>query len=104
MDVTLTQTRIPHPIAQDEEADRRNNSFTAGGLTFTRIPTAGAAKAWECAAAGIRISERPRTGGLWEYVASRSTGTGTHYLRRRDYIRTFVSPAAAARAAVIEWT
>jgi hypothetical protein len=104
MAVSLTESRIPHPIGQDETIDRRDGSFTASRLTFNRVRTAGEAKAWECAATGIRIAARPRNGGLWEYVASRSTEGGTQFLRRRDYIRTFVSPAAAARAAVLEWT
>lgn len=101
--MSLTESRIPHPIGQDETIDRRDGSFTASRLTFNRVRTTGKAKAWECAITGIRIVERPRSGGLWEYVASRSIEGRTHFLRRRDYIRTFVSPAAAARAAVVEW-
>ena len=82
-------------------------SFTVNRLIFVPVARAGAAKAWSCTANGIRISERQREAGrLWEYTANRShrDGSGTQRLERNGYVRTFVSPDAAARAALVEWT
>jgi hypothetical protein len=84
----------------------RASSFSIGTSIFELIPTAGVARAWRCEANGIRISENLRTGRLWEYIATRPSpsGVGTQFLERNCCVRKFVSPATAARAALIEWS
>jgi hypothetical protein len=95
---------LPAKIVADAQACRAS-SFTIGACIFELVTTTGAAKAWHCEALRIRISEGRREGRLWEYVATRPLpGGGRQWLERNGHVRKFVSPAAAARAAINEWS
>lgn len=84
-----------------------SDQIKVGRQVFTRIETGSSSKAWRCEELAIQIIERVREPGrLWEYVAARIKGAGDQpqYLSRRQYIRTFTNPLAAAKAALTEWS
>jgi len=94
---------LTSPLVAEAQSCRAS-SFSIGAHVFELIPTAGVARAWFCEANRIRISENLRQGRLWEYIATRPSGVGTQFLERNCCVRKFVSPAAAARAALNEWS
>lgn len=96
---------LTSPLVAEAQSCRAS-SFSIGAHVFELIPTAGAARAWRCEASHIRIAERLREGRLWEYTALRPSpsGSGMQWLERNGHVRKFVSPAAAARAAINEWS